>query len=70
MNGKNVKKNEKKETSAKAKRGNTVFPISNKLNVSGFIFVRKKWLAALDWKKDMPLKIDRKADSSITLRKA
>jgi hypothetical protein len=32
--------------------------------------MRTKWLKALDWHLDMPLKIDKNADDSITVRKA
>jgi len=39
-------------------------------NNYGFIFMRKKWLAVLDWKKGMALKISKNPDGSITVRKA
>jgi len=43
--------------------------VSTLINNYGFIFMRKKWLAALGWKKGMPLKIERNPDGSITVRK-
>jgi len=44
--------------------------VSALINNYGFIFMRKKWLATLGWKKGMPLKIERNPDGSVTVRKA
>jgi hypothetical protein len=47
----------------------SLIQVSALINNYGFIFMRKKWLAALGWKKSMPLKIERNPDGSITVRK-
>lgn len=45
------------------------FPVDAKINDYGFLHFKVGLLAALSWKKGMPLKIERNPDGSITLRK-
>jgi len=56
-------KNEKKETPVE-------FPVSGHVNAYGFLFLKVRWLKTLSWHLDMPVKIERNADDSITVRKA
>jgi hypothetical protein len=46
------------------------FPVSGHVNAYGFLFLKGKWLKALDWRLNMPVKIERNADGSVTVRKA
>lgn len=46
------------------------FPFEARVNDYGFFNFRAGLLAALGWKKGMPLKIERNPDGSITVRKA
>ena len=66
MSEKKFEKTEKKDTPAKMEPASETFPVKSRINAYGFIFMRKKWLDALGWKKSMPLKIDRNPDGSIT----
>ena len=63
MSEKKFEKTEKKESPAKTEPASVAFSVESKINNYGFIFMRKKWLAALGWKKGMP------ADEWITWRK-
>ena len=65
-------KPEKKETKAKsaAKESPVEFPVSGHVNAYGFLFLKVRWLKALGWHLEMPVKIERNADGSITVRKA
>lgn len=44
----------------------SLIQVSALINNYGFIFMRKKWLAALGWKKGMALKIERNPNGSVT----
>jgi hypothetical protein len=46
------------------------FPCDAEINDYGFLHFRIAWLESLGWSKGMPLKIEKNADGSITLRKA
>jgi len=46
------------------------FPTGGEINDYGFLYFRKSWLEDLGWTNGMPLKIEKNADGSITLRKA
>ena len=61
-----------KETKVKTekKEAPVEFPVSGHINAYGFLFLKVRWLKALRWHVDMPVKIDRNADGSITVRKA
>lgn len=62
---KNVPKEVKKED-----KETVTFPLAARINPYGFIFLKAKWLAALSWRVDMPLSIDKNPDGSVTIRKA
>ena len=65
-------KPEKKETKVKTekKEAPVEFPVNGHVNGYGFLFLKVRWLKALGWHVDMPVKIERNADGSITVRKA
>lgn len=65
-------KPEKKETKVKTEKKETSveFPVSGHINAYGFLFLKVRWLKALSWHINMPVKIERNADGSITVRKA
>jgi hypothetical protein len=60
------KKSEKKPRKVKPAK----FPVEARINNYGFLHFGVGLLKALGWTKSMPLKIERNADGSITLRKA
>jgi hypothetical protein len=60
-----------KQKKASEKEVETVtFPVNARINAYGFIHMKVGWLAALSWRVDMLIKIERNADGSITVRKA
>lgn len=65
-------KSEKKEKKAKSATKETPveFPVSGHVNAYGFLFLKIRWLKALDWHLDMAVKIERNDDGSVTVRKA
>jgi hypothetical protein len=69
-----LRSNEKVKAKAKPKEKEkpkvAAFSVDSKLNPYGFIFMRQNWLLTLGWKKDMKVRIEKNADSSITVRKA
>lgn len=58
------------EEKAKPKPSDSPFPAEAKINDYGFLGFKKSWLENLGWSKGMPLKIEKNADGSITIRKA
>jgi mRNA-degrading endonuclease RelE of RelBE toxin-antitoxin system len=46
------------------------YPVSLRINAYGFLRFSKDLCADLGWSWDMPLKLDKNADGSVTLRKA
>jgi len=56
--------------SAEREKQNSPFPAEGEINDYGFLHFRRAWLEDLGWSKGMPLKIEKNADGSITLRKA
>jgi len=57
------------EKKAKTKT-DSPFPADGEINAYGFLHFRKAWLEDLGWTNGMPLKIEKNADGSMTLRKA
>ena len=65
-----AKKAKPKETKKKKEPPALEFPVSVRINAYGFIGLKKGLLKALDWKKDLTLKLERNPDGSVTVRKA
>jgi hypothetical protein len=67
-----AEKKTKQKKGHEAKDKSTVtseFPVDARINAYGFMFLKAKWLAALGWRVDMALRIDKNPDGSITVRK-
>ena len=64
------KRNEKPQEEKPRKAKPAKFPVDARINDYGFLNFRKPLLAALGWRKGMPVKINKNEDSSITVQKA